>query len=178
MLDVERDLALRIKLLVLDVDGVLTDGHLVLGPTGEELKAFSVRDGIGIKLAQEAGIEVAFLSARASEIVEKRAAMLAVTEVHQGRRRKLPVVKEVAARLGIDLSEIAYIGDDIVDLEPVAAVGMGVAVADACRDRKEIASYTATLPGGGGAVRETVEAILRSRGVWKDVVRGFLERAQ
>jgi len=178
VLDVDRDLALRIKLLVLDVDGVLTDGHLVLGPTGEELKTFSVQDGIGIKLAQEAGIEVAFLSARTSEIVEKRAAMLAVTEVHQGERRKLPVVKEIGDRLGIDLSEIAYVGDDIVDLAPVAAVGMGVAVGDACQDLKEVASHTATLPGGGGAVRETVEAILRSRGVWKDAVRGFLESAR
>lgn len=174
MYPVDSALASRIKLLVLDVDGVLTNASLVLGPTGEELKSFSVRDGIGIKLAQHAGIEVAFLSARSSEIVSKRAEMLGVREVHQGEQQKLPVVKSIAARLGVGLDEVAYVGDDIVDLAPVGAVGMGVAVADACADLKEIASHTTTVPGGSGAVRETVESILTARGEWKNAVEGFL----
>ena len=174
MYPVDPELAARIKLLVLDVDGVLTNASLVLGPSGEGLKTFSARDGIGIKVAQHAGIEVAFLSARSSVIVSKRAQMLGVREVHQGEQQKLDAVKSMAARLGIGLDEIAYVGDDIVDLGPVAAVGMGVAVADACADLKEVASHTTTVPGGRGAVRETVESILIARGEWKDAVQGYL----
>ena len=174
MYPVDPEVAARIKLLVLDVDGVLTNASLVLGPSGEELKTFSARDGIGIKLAQYAGIEVAFLSARSSRIVSRRAEMLGVREVHQGEQQKLPAVKRMAERFGIELDEIAYIGDDIVDLAPVAAVGMGVAVADACADLKEVATHTTTVPGGSGAVRETVESILAARGEWDDAVKGFL----
>ncbi len=174
MYTVDPEVATRIKLLVLDVDGVLTNASLVLGPAGEELKFFSARDGIGIKVAQYAGIEVAFLSARSSKIVSNRAETLGVKEVHQGEQQKLHAVKRMASRLGLGLEEVAYVGDDIVDLAPVAAVGMGVAVADACDDLKEVASHTTTVPGGGGAVRETVESILTARGGWKDAVKGYL----
>lgn len=174
MLEVARPLAEKIKLLILDVDGVLTDGHLVLSREGEELKSFSVRDGIGIKLAQFARIEVAFLSARVSEIVRRRAEMLGVAEVRQGEERKLGVVKEMAARRGIGLDEIAYLGDDVVDLESIRAVGLGAAVSDACGDLLATARFVTETRGGEGAVREVVEAILKSRGDWHDVVRGYL----
>lgn len=178
MRPVERALALGIKLLVLDVDGVLTDGRLILGRAGEEIKAFSVKDGVGIKVAQFAGIEVAFLSARSSEIVMRRAEMLGVREVRQGKERKLPVVREMAAARGITLDEIAYVGDDVVDLEPVAEAGLGVAVADACADLLAAADRVTDAAGGCGAVRETIEAILRARGDWTDAYRGYLAAAR
>lgn len=164
-----------IRLLVLDVDGVLTNAHLVLGPSGEEMKQFSVRDGIGIKLAQFAGIEVAFLSARVSEIVVRRAQMLGVSELHQGEQHKLGVLQRMASERGLKMDEIAYVGDDLVDMEAVEAAGMGVAVGDACDDLKAAASHVTSALGGFGAVRETVEAILKARGDWREVVSGFLK---
>jgi len=170
--------ASRIRLLVLDVDGVLTDGRLIIGKEGEEIKAFSVKDGIGIKVAQFAGVEVAFLSARASDIVLRRAEMLGVSEVQQGKERKLEVLQDMAARRGIALDEIAYVGDDVVDLEAVGAVGLGVAVADACSDLMAVARCVTSAPGGGGAIREVVEAILRARGDWVAAYRGYLEAAR
>lgn len=173
--EVGSELASRIRLLVLDVDGVLTDARLVLGPGGEEYKHFCARDGIGIKLAQRAGIEVAFMSARESEVVSRRAEMLGVREVHQGKRRKLDSLLRLAERLGIPLSDVAYVGDDVIDIPPISRVGLGVAVADACEDLKHAAAFVAAAPGGGGAVRETVEAILRARGDWDENLRSFLE---
>jgi 3-deoxy-D-manno-octulosonate 8-phosphate phosphatase (KDO 8-P phosphatase) len=173
--EVGRDLAASIRLLVLDVDGVLTDAHLVIGPGGEEYKHFFARDGTGIRLALLAGLEVAFLSARESEVVSHRAEMLGVCEVHQGKRKKLDALMRLAERLSIALSEVAYVGDDVVDIPPVARVGMGVAVADACDDLKRVAAFVTALPGGGGAVRETVEAILRARGDWEEHLQSYLE---
>jgi 3-deoxy-D-manno-octulosonate 8-phosphate phosphatase (KDO 8-P phosphatase) len=174
VLTVDRDLAAGIRIIILDVDGVLTNAHLVLGPTGEEIKEFNVRDGIGIKVAQFAGLDVIFLSARVSEIVKRRAEMLGVTELYQGEQQKLEVVRGIAERHGVDLSEIAYVGDDLVDMAPIQAVGLGVAVGDACVDLLESAPHVAESAGGRGAVRETVEAILRARGDWKTVVAEFL----
>jgi 3-deoxy-D-manno-octulosonate 8-phosphate phosphatase (KDO 8-P phosphatase) len=173
--DVDRALAASIRLLVLDVDGVLTDAHLVLGPSGEEYKEFSARDGIGIRLAERAGIVVAFLSARESEIVRRRAEALGVREVWQGERRKLDALGRLAEKLGVGLPQIAYVGDDVVDIPPITRVGMGVAVGDACDDLKLRAAFVTAAPGGGGAVRETVETILRARGDWGEVLAGFLE---
>ncbi len=178
MISIDRAAALRIKLLVLDVDGVLTDGKLIIGRSGEEIKAFSVKDGIGIKLAQFAGIEVAFLSARSSEMVVRRAEMLGVKDVRQGKERKLEVVREMAAARGIGLDAIAYVGDDVVDLDSVAAVGFGVAVADACGDLIREASCVTDAPGGAGAIREVVEAVLKARGDWVETYRGYLEAAR
>ena len=166
--------AAGIRLLILDVDGVLTNAHLVLGPSGEEIKEFSVRDGIGIMIAQFAGIQVIFLSARVSEIVERRAEMLGVREVYQGEQQKLNVVRQIAERHGVELAAIAYVGDDLVDMASIHEVGIGVAVGDACTDLLESAPHVTEAHGGRGAVRETVEAILRARGDWKDVVGEFL----
>jgi 3-deoxy-D-manno-octulosonate 8-phosphate phosphatase (KDO 8-P phosphatase) len=176
--EIARERAKRIRLLVLDVDGVLTDGRLVIGRSGEETKAFSVKDGIGIKVAQFAGIEVAFLSARSSELVLRRAEMLGVRDVRQGKERKLEIVRSMAAERGIGLDQIAYLGDDVVDLDSIAAVGIGVAVADACSDLLEAAALVTRAPGGGGAVREVVEALLRARGDWVQSYRGYLAAAK
>lgn len=176
--EVEKALASRIRVLALDVDGVLTDGRLVLGAGGEEYKQFSVRDGMAIKLAQRAGIEVAFVSARESTIVSKRAEMLGVREVHQGEKRKLEALDRLAEKLGAELSEMAYVGDDVIDIPPMALVGMGVAVGDASPDLKDAAAFVAAAPGGGGAVREVVEAILRARGDWGETLQALLENLE
>lgn len=174
MLALDKSTAAGVRLLILDVDGVLTNAHLVLGPSGEEIKEFSVRDGIGIMVAQRAGIEVIFLSARVSEIVKHRAEMLGVTELYQGEQQKLDVVRGIAERHGVELSSIAYVGDDLVDMAPIMAVGVGVAVGDACADLLESAPHVTEARGGQGAVRETVESILKTRGDWKTVVSEFL----
>jgi 3-deoxy-D-manno-octulosonate 8-phosphate phosphatase (KDO 8-P phosphatase) len=177
MLSIERSLAAGIRLLVLDVDGVLTTSHLVLGRDGEEIKFFSVKDGIAIKFAQHAGVEVAFLSARSSSIVERRAEMLGVTRVHQGIHAKLERVREMVSELGIGLENVAYVGDDIVDIEPLEAVGFGVAVADACSDVLARVDNVADAKGGTGAIREVVETILKARGDWDAVVADYIARA-
>lgn len=175
VLNLDRGLADSISVLVLDVDGVLTDARIVLGRDGEENMSFSARDGIGIKLAQFAGLHVVFLSARSSSIAEARARMLGVTDVRLGHERKLPVVRKIAKSRGAELSALAYLGDDLVDVEPIRAVGLGVAVGDACSDLLDAAEYVTDAAGGGGAVREVVEAILRARGVWDETVRGYFE---
>ena len=177
MLSIERELASAIRLLVLDVDGVLTTSHLVLGRDGEEIKFFSVKDGIAIKFAQHAGIEVAFLSARSSSIVERRAEMLGVTRVHQGIHAKLARVREMASELEIELGNVAYVGDDIVDIEPLEAVGFGVAVADASADVLARVSNVAGAKGGSGAIREVVESILKARGDWDAIVAEYIAQA-
>jgi len=177
MLSIERELAAGIRLLVLDVDGVLTTSHLVLGRDGEEIKFFSVKDGIAIKFAQHAGIEVAFLSARSSSIVERRAEMLGVTRVHQGIHAKLKRVREMIDELGIGLENVGYIGDDIVDIEPLEAVGFGVAVADSCSDVLARIANVADANGGTGAIREVVETILKARGDWDVVVADYIAKA-
>lgn len=176
MLTIDRELAERIRVLVLDVDGVLTDAKIVLGSDGEAMMAFSARDGIGIKMAQQAGIHVVFLSARSPSIVLARARMLGVEDVRLGFERKLPVLGEIALRYGVETAEMAYVGDDLVDVEPVVAVGLGVAVGDACRDLKEVATHVTDAAGGAGAVREVVEAVLRARGTWNETVRDYFEK--
>jgi len=177
MLSIDPALASGIRLLVLDVDGVLTTSHLILGKDGEEIKFFSVKDGIAIKFAQHAGIEVAFLSARRSVIVERRAEMLGVTRVHQGIHAKLDRVREMTRELGIELENVAYVGDDLVDIEPLEAVGFGVAVADSCSDVLARIPNVADAKGGTGAIREVVEAVLKARGDWDEVVRDYIARA-
>jgi len=176
MIAVSPTLASSIRLIVIDVDGTMTDGSLVIGRAGEEIKSFSVRDGIGIKFAQEAGIEVALLSGRASEIVERRAEMLGITLVRLGHDLKLPVVEELAGDMGIGLDAVAYIGDDVVDLVPIREVALGIAVADAADDVCAAADVVTEQRGGHGAVREAIESILRARGDWDDIVTRYLSR--
>jgi YrbI family 3-deoxy-D-manno-octulosonate 8-phosphate phosphatase len=176
VIEVTTEEARRVRLIVVDVDGTMTDGSLVIGRAGEEIKSFSVRDGIGIKFAQEAGLEVALLSGRPSPIVEKRAEMLGIRLVHLGYDLKLPIVQKLADDLGVGLDAVAYIGDDVVDLLPIRAVGLGIAVADAAQDVIEAADRVTQERGGHGAVREAIEAVLRARGDWDDVVERYLSR--
>ncbi|HUX08750.1 MAG TPA: HAD-IIIA family hydrolase [Acidobacteriota bacterium] len=150
----------RIKCLLLDVDGVLTDGGLYYSNSGEQFKKFCVRDGLGIKLIQQAGIEVAFVTGLQSNLVDERARSLGITEVIQGRLVKEPVVEELIKRKGLDWTEVAYVGDDLIDVDVMRLVGFAAAVADAMPGVKNIAHYTTAQPGGRGAVREICDMLL------------------
>ncbi len=162
-----------VKLIILDIDGVLTDGGIIYGEDDVEVKEFCVKDGQGIAFAKRAGIEVAFVTFRESKPVSRRARDLGVTEVHQGITKKKECVEAIAERYGIKPEQVAYVGDDLVDVPAMRWAGFPVAVADAAQEVREIASYVTTAPGGKGAVREVVELILRARGVWDDILKNY-----
>jgi 3-deoxy-D-manno-octulosonate 8-phosphate phosphatase (KDO 8-P phosphatase) len=156
--------AVGIRLLALDVDGVLTDGTIYYGNAGEELKAFNIKDGLGIKLLQRAGVTVAIITGRQSDIVSRRARELGITEIVQGREDKREALLELCAKLGLSLSDCAYMGDDLPDLGAIAATGLGLTVADAAAAVAAAAHWQSSVPGGRGAVREACEFILAAKG--------------
>ena len=158
--------ASRIRLLVLDVDGVLTDGVLVYGPAGEEIKRFHVRDGLAMQAARAAGIEVAIMSGRASAAVTRRMSELGIVEVHQGIVDKAAELRAMLARLGVRADEAAMMGDDLPDLPVMKSAGLGLAPSDAAPEIKRAAAWVSRARGGHGAVREAVEMLLRSRRAW------------
>jgi 3-deoxy-D-manno-octulosonate 8-phosphate phosphatase (KDO 8-P phosphatase) len=160
----------NLQLLALDVDGVLSDGRLYYTDQGEEFKSFNIRDGLGIKLLQRAGITVAIITGRSSAMVAKRAAELGITHVVQGREDKLDALQDLCRNLQIDLSNVAYMGDDLPDRKAIMAVGLGATVADAASDVAAIADWQSKLPGGQGAVRELAEAWLRSLNLWDTLI--------
>jgi len=171
--------ARRLRLLVCDVDGVLTDGRLYFGAQGELMKAFDVRDGHGIKLLRAAGIEVALLSARSSEIVAARARELGLALVLQGRSDKLAALEELLARSGTAAARCGYIGDDWLDLPCLARVGreggLAATVQDACAEARAAAHWVAPVDGGCGAVRQLAEFILRAQGHYDALLRRHAE---
>jgi len=158
--------ASRIRLLVLDVDGVLTDGVLVYGPAGEEIKRFHVRDGLAMQAARAAGIEVAIMSGRASAAVTRRMSELGIVAVHQGIADKAAELRAMLARLGVRADEAAMMGDDLPDLPVMKSAGLGLAPSDAAPEIKRAAAWVSRARGGHGAVREAVEMLLRSRRAW------------
>jgi 3-deoxy-D-manno-octulosonate 8-phosphate phosphatase (KDO 8-P phosphatase) len=164
-----------VKLLVLDVDGVLTDGRLYYHDDGTESKAFDVRDGHGIKMLRQAGIETAIISGRRSPSVDKRAADLGITEVVQGVRDKVPILEKLVSQKHLKPEEIAYVGDDIVDLPVMNRVGLAIAVADASEHLFDAAHYVTIAPGGRGAVREVAELILGVLGRWSKVAGKYFD---
>jgi 3-deoxy-D-manno-octulosonate 8-phosphate phosphatase (KDO 8-P phosphatase) len=157
--------ARRVRLLILDVDGVLTNGGLVYGPTGEELKIFHVRDGHAIALAQSAGLAVSVVSGRSSTAVARRMADLGVTDVYQGVADKLALLTTLCARHRIDADAAAFMGDDLPDLPLLRAVGLSLAPADAVPAVRRVAHWVSRRPGGAGAVRDAIEWLLHSRAV-------------
>jgi 3-deoxy-D-manno-octulosonate 8-phosphate phosphatase (KDO 8-P phosphatase) len=157
--------AARVRLLVLDVDGVLTDGRLYYGPGGEAMKVFDVRDGHGLKMLLARGIEVAILSARSSPIVEHRARELGVARVLQGRGDKAAAFRDLLAETGIAADEAAFVGDDLPDLPVLQRAGFAATVDDARDEVKAVAHWIAPRPGGRAAVRAVAEFILRAQGV-------------
>ncbi len=148
------------------MDGVLTDGRLLYGPAGEEVKRFHVRDGFALVAARRAGLDVAVISGRASAAVTRRMAELGVDEVHQGVADKRRCLDALCARLGITPGEVAAMGDDLPDLPLLRAVGLALAPADAAQEVRRVAHWTSRHSGGRGAVREAVEMLLRARKAW------------
>jgi 3-deoxy-D-manno-octulosonate 8-phosphate phosphatase (KDO 8-P phosphatase) len=158
--------ASRIRLLVLDVDGVLTDGGLLYRASGEETKRFHVHDGLALVAALKAGLEVAVLSSRASAAVTRRMAELGVREVHQGVADKAGALEALRERLGLRAGEVAVMGDDLPDLAAMARAGLALAPANAVAEVKRVAHWVARRRGGDGAVREAVEMLLKARRAW------------
>ncbi len=156
----------RLRLLLSDVDGVLTDGSVFVSSDGREGKAFHIRDGLGVVLARRAGLRVGLLSGRFSEATARRAAELAIDVVVQGASNKAAALADILAREGLEPSQVAYIGDDLNDLQVMSAVGLTAAPADAAREVLEQAQLVTHALGGRGCLREVVEAILRARGDW------------
>ena len=165
--------ASKIRLLILDVDGVLTDGRIVLNELGEESKYFHVRDGQGLVLLMGAGVETAVITGRRSKAVEYRAAELGIKEIHQGVKDKESVCKEILERKGLERDQVCCIGDDLPDIPLFNLVGFPVAVADASGELLEAASYVTKNRGGNGAVREVCELILNARGLWPRIISDF-----
>lgn len=163
----------KIDVLVLDVDGVLTDGSIIMDDRGRESKHFNVRDGHGIKMLLRMGIKVIFLTGRTSRVVSHRAIDLGVSEVYQGARDKVGVFENMTLEKGIDTERVAYMGDDIVDVPLFARVGLSIAVADACVEAKRAAHYVTENKGGRGAVREVCELLLRAQGKWQKAVARY-----
>ena len=170
-----KDIAKGIKLLILDVDGVLTDGSIILDNNGNEYKAFHVRDGHGIKMLQHADVKVAIITGRYSKVVERRAQELGITEVFQKCIQKKIVYADLLARYHMKDAEVAYVGDDIVDAPTMASVGMPVAVADADEATKKFALMVTKNRGGRGAVREVTDFILRAKGLWQGMFDAYFE---
>ena len=163
----------EIKLLLSDIDGVLTDGKLIYGSDGREHKEFHVRDGLAVKIWRSTGRKFGLVTARQSESVEKRANELSVDFLYQACPRKLETVRKIAAEEAVELSEICYVGDDLHDLSAIQAVGVGVAVNDGAAEVVEAANIVLDNSGGQGALRELVEFILKSNGEWQQAIQKF-----
>jgi 3-deoxy-D-manno-octulosonate 8-phosphate phosphatase (KDO 8-P phosphatase) len=169
--------ASHIKLLLLDVDGVLTDGVVTIHADGSESKAFGIRDGIAMVWAQRAGLTVGLLSARHSATTPHRAAQLGVTIVQQGVLNKVEGYDRIVDGAGVSDAEVAYMGDDIVDLAVLARVGLSAAPADAVQEVRDRVDWVSRAKGGGGAVRELVEMILKAQNRWDPIVAGYANEA-
>ncbi len=163
----------RIKLLLLDVDGVLTDGRIIYDNQGNELKAFDVKDGHGLKLVQRAGIKTGIITGRSSEVVKKRAAELGFDILYQGALNKLDPYKEILAEYGLSDDEVAYVGDDVVDLPILRRVGFSATVADAVEDVLPLVDFVTKRPGGRGAVREICDMLVRASGHWEKLTERY-----
>ena len=163
-----------IRMLVIDVDGVLTDGTIIINADGSESKFFNSLDGHGIRMWRRAGLKVAFLSGRESEPTKCRAKQLEIDYCVQNCYDKLPALEKLLEQLGLSPDRVAYIGDDLPDLPVVRYVGFGVAVANAVDEVKQYADYVTSRPGGSGAVREVIEYILKNTGRWQELMTRYL----
>ena len=164
-----------IKLLLLDVDGVLTDGRIIYDNQGNELKAFDVKDGHGLKMLQRAGIKIGIITGRTSDVVRKRAQELGIDIVYQGILQKIEPYREILAELSLSDEQVAYVGDDIVDLPILRRVGFSATVADASPDVPPLVDYVTASCGGRGAVREICDLLLKAAGRWDDLTARYFE---
>src|SRR5687767_855973 len=165
--------AADIRLIVSDVDGVWTDGRIIYASDHTEIKEFNVRDGLGVKLAQRAGITVALITSRSSAALEKRAEDLGITELRQGASNKLDELERLAQKLAVPFDEILYAGDDLPDLAPMTRVAISAAPSDAAPEVLAVATWKLDAAGGRGAFREIVERLLQERGEWDRFIREF-----
>ena len=149
-----------IRLLVMDVDGVMTDGKITYTSDGQELKSFNIKDGLGIKRAQASGIETAIITGRKSPMVERRARELGIAHLVQGREDKLAALSDLVGQLNLSLDQVAYIGDDLPDLTAIESVKLGACPADAATEVKSKANWVSTRSGGDGCVRELCDLLV------------------
>jgi 3-deoxy-D-manno-octulosonate 8-phosphate phosphatase (KDO 8-P phosphatase) len=162
-----------IRLILSDVDGVLTDGGIIIDNQGVESKQFHVRDGQGIRLWHKAGYKFGLITLRSSQILKIRVAELGIEIIRQGIEHKLEAMREIIGDLRLTPQQVCYIGDDLPDLPLVRTVGLSVAVADACDELRNSASYVTKLQGGRGAVRETIELILKAQRRWEELIQTY-----
>ena len=165
--------AARVKLLLLDCDGVLTDGRITLVEGGDEQKSFHTRDGHGLVLLHRAGLRSGIISGRTSNLVTRRAKDLGVAFVRQGALDKLEAFESLLSEAGVEASDVAFVGDDVVDIPLMRRSALAVAVADATEDTRAAAHYVTRLPGGFGAVREVCELILKAQGRWEELMKRY-----
>lgn len=165
--------AKRVKMLIMDVDGVLTDGQVLYTADGVELEAFSVRDGLGLRAAHRAGLLTAVVTGRVSGAVARRAKELGIAEVHQGVLEKVSTYEMLLRRYDLTDEAVAYIGDDLNDLPLLARAGLSAAPADAADEVKAAVTYVAMRGGGRGAVREVIDVILKAQGRWEAAMAGW-----
>jgi 3-deoxy-D-manno-octulosonate 8-phosphate phosphatase (KDO 8-P phosphatase) len=162
-----------VKLLVMDVDGVLTDGRVIYTASGESQAAFDILDGHGIKLALRFGLSLAVITGRESEVAAQRVRELGILELHQKALDKLVVFQDLLARQGLALSEVACMGDDLLDLPLLLRAGLAITVPGAVDEVRAAAHYITRRPGGQGAVREAIELLLKAQGHWPAVMEGY-----
>lgn len=178
MQDDASERATAIRVVIFDVDGVLTDGSLFIGDDGQEYKAFHSRDGHGMAMLQQTGVSLAVITGRQSQVVRLRMESLGIRHVYQGRRDKLPAYTELKERLGFDDRAFAYVGDDVVDLPIMSLVGLSIAVADAHPLVKTHAHWQTQKGGGRGAAREVCEFIMRSQGTLEPMLARYVAPVQ
>lgn len=168
--------AAKVRLLIFDVDGVLTDGSLYFGHDGREYKVFHSRDGLGMKMLRDCGVEIGVITARSSQAVAHRAANLGLEHVYQGHLEKSVAYAHLVAKLGLRHDEVSYVGDDVVDLPVMIQVGLAIAVADAHAEVIARAHWRTSHPGGRGAARDACELIMKARGAWDTAIAKYLHR--
>jgi len=164
--------AKKIKLIAMDVDGVLTDGGIILG-NKEELKFFNVQDGMGMSLAKQGGLIVVIITGRKSKAVSRRARELGIEEVHQKSQDKVKIIEHLMSKYNLTKDGVAYIADDVMELLPFQKVGFKIAVSNAVKEVKEVADYITTSEGGHGAVREAIEFILKAQNKWDKLIKNY-----
>jgi 3-deoxy-D-manno-octulosonate 8-phosphate phosphatase (KDO 8-P phosphatase) len=167
--------AAKIRLVIFDVDGVLTDGGLFIGDDGQEYKQFHSKDGHGMVMLQESGVDIAIITGRTSEVVRIRMASLGIEHVYQGKRDKLPAYEELKARTGLEDSDIAYVGDDVVDLPVMVRAGLAITVQDGHPLAKQHAHWVTGSGGGRGAAREVCELIMDAQGKLAPMLQRYVE---
>lgn len=165
----------HLKLVATDIDGTLTDGSIYLSKWGELLKQFNAQDGFGISLASANDLRIAFITGRDSPLVERRAGELGVEDVYLGCLDKVGALRELAAKYGLGMDQLGFVGDDLPDAATFQHVGVGIAVASATAETRQKADLVTERPGGGGALREAIERVFEARGTWESIVAGVVE---